>query len=112
MRWEITLSKYISSKTPYVVAALLIAVLQIGDLLSTWWSLSIGGSELNPLSKLLIDYHLLVPLKLGLAGFIVWGAFNKAPKPLWSLCVLWFIAGLYTMVVTMNLIHVALRLWA
>lgn len=102
-----------SNRKSYIIAAVLLLSLQICDLLTTWWALSMGGTEVNPISAFFIEYHLIVPLKLGLAGLILWGALAaKQAIHIWSLSVVWFICGLYTMVVVMNLIHIAIRLWA
>lgn len=93
----------------YLVAAVLLLILQVGDLATTFYALSHGASELNPLAKFLIDTHLIIPSKLLIVGLIIWGAAKNKVEHLWSVCTIWFITGLYTMVVFMNLLHIWLN---
>lgn len=93
-------------KKAYLVAAILLLALQVGDIASTYYALNHGANELNPIAQFLIDTHLIIPSKILIVGMIIWGAAKDRIKHLWSVCAIWFIAGLYTMVVFMNLLHI------
>lgn len=91
------------------IAAIVILILNIFDLGTTFYALANGATELNPISKWLIETKLLIPFKLGACGAILYGAF-KVHKPfgkaLFGLCALWWIAGIYSLTIVLNFVTI------
>jgi len=85
---------------------------QILDLILTFWVLSMGGYETNPLAGLLISMGLIVPLKLGAAGLALWKAkYGRPSRFQWNnldeLKALMFasiVLGVYYLVIVINTI--------
>lgn len=95
-------------KKAALVSSIMIFVLQILDLLTTFAVLSRGGTELNPLADLLITTEfigipiiwlpkILIPMTL-LASVVYW----KIEPTLTRVCVGFWVAGFYSMVIISN----------
>lgn len=79
-------------------------MLNVLDLITTYWSISKGATELNPLSQFLIDTKLLIPTKLILVAGILAGAVKRREVNIAVLCGSWFVTGAYSLVVVLNAI--------
>lgn len=94
--------------TAIKVGVLALLLLNVLDIATTYYAIhTVGAEELNPLAAFLIHTNLLIPLKLGIVGGIVYTSLRKSYKSVLSfvnLCVLYWIVGLYTMTVFMNII--------
>lgn len=77
------------------IALLILLLLQAGDLLSTKAAIHAGAAELNPIVRDLGLWPAKL-LTLGLIALLVWRA--KSMTRVWVVC------GLYTLIVTNNLI--------
>ena len=98
-----------------LVAAAVIVVLQVGDVVSTHMLLARGGVELNPFSRLLMvaGWLLIVKLLFG-TGYVLRVSRSNHPTTtsFWSLrvgqptvtqlCATWMIAGLFLCAVLSN----------
>lgn len=94
------------TKKLYLTAAGSLFVLNVLDLVTTFQVFEAGGYEANPLSQWLLDYHLLIPVKLGIAGGIavsVWRDRNKEVIPRRDLIALYTATVVYMGVVGWNL---------
>jgi hypothetical protein len=94
-------------KKPYVIGLVVLLILNVLDVATTYYCLSRGALELNPLASFLIESKLLVPSKmLVLTALIVgcWSSGKKLTVP--ALCGLWFVVGVYALAITLNTVHV------
>ena len=88
----------------------MILILNVLDLLTTYWAIHLGAHEGNPIVKFMLDSYAIIPLKLGVCALMLWTAFKRDVQDLRLLCVVWFVAGVYTLVVVLNSIHVVIKL--
>ena len=100
-------SKYIQY---YKVAAIVVFILNILDLVSTYLAFSTGAEELNIVADLLITTHiwfvpLIFPFKILLCASIIFGAWVMPRKQRIQLGIVitaWWVAGVYSLVVVLN----------
>ncbi len=79
------------------------SVLNIGDLVTTKLALHGGAIEGNPLSSVLISHGALNPAKFLTLAVLAW-CISRTPPRLFSTVAVWFVAGVYTMVIASNLL--------
>lgn len=85
-------------------AAWLVLTLNVLDLVLTYWVIHLGGVEGNPLASWLIETKLAIVAKIGLTSFCVWNAYKFREKTtLTVVCINWYVAGIYSMVVIFNM---------
>lgn len=89
---------------PRLIGAILILLFNIFDIILTYWAISKGASEANPLMAWLVETKWMIPLKISIATFIVYAADRHREKTNMAvLCSTWLIAGVYACVVLVNL---------
>ena len=89
------------------LAVIWIIALNGADLISTYWGLSLGAHEGNPLARMLIESHGIVLAKILVCALAVWGTWYTDTTSLRRATGGWFVVGLMTMAVVNNMIHVA-----
>ncbi len=82
-------------------------VLNLLDIISTYWALHIGAIEGNPLSSFLITWQLLIPLKLSACFFALWVSYRSKSLDGASLAGVGFAVGVYALVIVLNTITLA-----
>jgi len=85
------------------VGLVLLVVLNIGDLITTKMALHGGAIEGNPLSSMLISHGAINPAKFLTLAVLAW-CISRTPPRLLSTVAVWFVAGVYTMVIASNLL--------
>lgn len=98
-------------KLLYTATGLIVA-LNILDLITTFYVLSIGGVETNPLASFLLAYGLLIPFKLGIVGLIAAGTWIQRNEPVLRKRVIGscVVALIYLCVVAWNVSRIAVHL--
>ncbi len=84
-----------------IVAIILVALLNVGDVITTHLVLARNGVEANPIASALLGHGSLAWVKLVLvvlAGFVA----LKAPPRVGVLLLAWFVAGVYATAVLSN----------
>lgn len=95
--------KAIKEQILRIRAAWLVLILNVLDLILTYWVIHLGGIEGNPLAIWLIETKLAILFKIGLTAFCVWTAYAQKEKTnIIVVCVSWYVAGIYSMVVLFN----------
>lgn len=79
-------------------------ILNIIDVITTYKILSMGGYEVNPISRLLIKLHLFVPFKAAATLCFVW--IVLIPKPPVSFYLAVFCTLFYVLIVGNNLYQI------
>lgn len=82
-----------------------VIILNILDIVTTYWALSLGASEGNPLSSFLISSHLLIPSKILVVGAIVYAVLTDQDPTVRSNSMLWWVVGVYSLTILLNAIH-------
>lgn len=94
---------------PRIIAAWLILALQVIDLTLTYWAISHGAVEGNPMAVWLIETKIAIPVKVSIGIFAVWVATaHRATTTVMTLCAAWAVVGVYMLVAALNtatLIH-------
>lgn len=85
------------------VGLVLLIILNIGDLVTTKMALHGGAIEGNPFSSMLISHGALNPAKFLTLAVLAW-CISRTPPRLLSTVAVWFVAGVYTMVIASNLL--------
>jgi len=85
-----------------VAGAIIVTVLNSLDLILTYWALSRGATEGNPLAVWLIHTKLAIVLKLGLCAGILIGVWRHPSTNVLGLCASWAAVGVYFLVVVLN----------
>lgn len=85
------------------VGLVMLVVLNIGDLVTTKLALHGGAIEGNPLSSALISHGAINPAKFLTLAVLAW-CISRTPPRLFSTVAVWFVAGVYTMVIASNLL--------
>jgi len=81
----------------------LLAVLNIADLVTTHIAMRDGAVEGNPVTRTLMAHGALSPAKLVVLAFL--GVLiARSPARLHSAIAIWFVAGVYTMIVVSNVL--------
>ncbi len=84
--------------------AIVLAILNVLDIITTYWVLSIGGIEGNPLADILIGWQLLIPVKVLVCGIIIWRSRKAESLEGMSVAGVWAAVGVYALVVVLNVI--------
>jgi len=79
-------------------AVVLLAVLNVLDVVTTQLVLERGGIELNPIADRMLANNLALPVKLGILGLLAL-QFARHGTKIITLCVLWLVTGVYVFVV-------------
>jgi hypothetical protein len=79
----------------------ILAILNVADLITTRMFLDRGFQEGNGLSSALLQNGTMPWLKTAILVGLGWSAV-KAPPKLGATCAMWFVTGLYAMVITVN----------
>jgi hypothetical protein len=85
-------------------ACVLILFLNVLDVLTTHHLLGLGASEANPAARWLLANGALDTLKI-LAPVALAAVMPLAPPKRWITTGLWTVAGVYTVVVTINVVN-------
>lgn len=92
------------------IAVWVIAILNMGDIVSTYVALSMGRVESNPLAAFFLETKALIPLKIFICAWLIFGAIlarqRRQMVPIGALCAAWFVAGVYGLVVVLNTIKI------
>jgi hypothetical protein len=86
-----------------VIAAVLLVILNIADLVTTRMFLDRGLEEGNPISAVLLSNGSMPFVKTLLLLGIAWSAVRAAPRVSTTVA-MWFVVGLYTTVIGVNLL--------
>lgn len=84
-----------------IVALVLIALLNVGDVVLTQLLLTRGGVELNPVADRLLASDLALAVKLAIVMGLALHFMRRGPR-LIVVCFMWLVAGIYTFVVIVN----------
>lgn len=88
-------------RTLTIIAICLVAVLNIGDVITTHLVIARQGVEANPLAGALLSNGALLWVKLGLVALAALGAVRNPPR-VGVLLLSWFVAGVYATAVLSN----------
>lgn len=92
------------------VAVVMIAVLNVFDLVTTYVAISLGAHEGNPIVAWMISSRAVVVVKVLVCGALVYGAIvakrRRFRVSLTGLCVAWAVVGIYSLVVLINTLSV------
>jgi hypothetical protein len=88
-----------------IVAALALIVLNIADLITTRMFLDRGLEEGNPVSALLLSNGSMPFVKSAILIGLTWSAVRSVPRVA-TTCAMWFVVGLYTTVIAVNVIAI------
>lgn len=79
----------------------LLALLNVADVVTTELMLARGGIELNPIADYLIGSNTALVAKLALVVMLAVHVIRRGPRVI-TLCLLWLVTGMYVMVVIVN----------
>jgi hypothetical protein len=92
------------------VAVVVIAVLNIFDLITTYVAISLGAREGNPIVAWMISSRLIIFAKILVCGALIFGAIlanhRRQRVTLPGLCIAWAVVGVYSLVVLLNTLNV------
>jgi hypothetical protein len=95
-----------------LIAVVIIAVLNIFDLITTYYAIAHGAHEGNPIVAWMIASRFVVVAKVSLCATLIIGAVfatrRRRRVTLASLCTAWAVVGVYSMVVVIN----SLTVWS
>lgn len=83
------------------IGVVLLAVLNVLDLVTTYAFLDKGVPEGNPVAKHLIESGAAGPLKFALLAALGWLVWTRPPK-IGTTCLIWMVNGVYACVVAVN----------
>lgn len=84
-----------------IVALVLLALLNVGDVALTQLLLTRGGVELNPVADRLLASDIALAVKLALVAALAVHFMRRGPR-LIVVCFMWLVAGIYLLVVVVN----------
>lgn len=99
----------ISDRTAFrsrFAAVVIVTIFNVLDLGLTYWALSLGAREGNPLAIWLIETKIGIYLKLGICASLIAALKWKPETSVMSLAGAWFAAGVYFLVVILNSVTV------
>jgi uncharacterized membrane protein len=92
------------------VAVVMIVVLNLLDLITTYVAIGLGAHEGNPIVARMISSHLVIVAKVLVCGALIIGAHlansRHSRVTLPGLCVAWAVVGLYLLTVVLNSLNV------
>jgi hypothetical protein len=89
-----------------ISAAVMLILLNIADLVTTRMFLDRGLEEGNPVSALLLSSGTMPFAKSAILIGLTWSAVRSVPKVA-TTCAMWFVVGLYTTVIGVNLLAIS-----
>jgi hypothetical protein len=89
-----------------MAGAVVIAVLSLADVITSAWLQRMGGTEVNPVGRWLIDHGLLAGTKVAAVLVVVLLLRRARPAP-WVVPGVWFVAGLYAAIIGLHLLQLA-----
>ncbi len=96
------------------VAVIVIAVLNILDIITTYIAISMGAHEGNPIVAWMISSRFIIFAKILTCGGLIFGALLASQRrrrvTLPGLCIAWAVVGVYSLVVLLNTLNVLSRL--
>jgi hypothetical protein len=96
------------------VAVIVIAVLNIFDIVTTYIAISLGAHEGNPIVAWMISSRFIIFAKILTCGGLIFGAIVASQRrrrvTLPGLCIAWAVVGVYSLVVLLNTLNVLSRL--
>jgi hypothetical protein len=96
------------------IAVLVIAVLNIFDIITTYVAISLGAREGNPIVAWMISSRFIIFAKILICGSLIFGAIlanqRRRRVTLPGLCIAWAVVGVYSLVVLLNLLNVLSRI--
>lgn len=93
----------------YTKGAWFLLILNVLDVTTTFYALSLGASEFNPIAQFLIDTYMLIPAKVLVCSIVLWGAYQADEEIFTRARVLsgvWLLCGMYCIVIFMNSIAI------
>jgi hypothetical protein len=95
------------------IAVVVIAVLNVFDLITTYAAISVGAHEGNPIVSWAVSSPLIGVAKVLVCGTLIFGAIiasrTRRVVTLPALCAAWAVVGIYSLVVLLNTINLASR---
>ena len=96
------------------IAVLMIAVLNVFDIITTYVAISLGAHEANPLVAWMISSRFIIFAKILTCGGLIFGAILASQRrrrvTLPGLCIAWAVVGVYALVVLLNTLNVLSRI--
>jgi Domain of unknown function (DUF5658) len=96
------------------IAVVVIAVLNIFDIITTYVAISMGAHEGNPLVAWMISSKFIIFAKILTCGGLIFGALLASQRrrrvTLPGLCIAWAVVGVYSLVVVLNTLNVFSRI--
>jgi hypothetical protein len=96
------------------VAVLIIAALNVLDIVTTYTAISLGAHEGNPLVAWMISSRFVIFAKILVCGGLIFGAIVASNRrrrvTLPGLCIAWAVVGVYSLVVVLNTLNVVSHL--
>ena len=81
----------------------MLTLLQVADLVTTKFAMHGGAIEANPISRALIAHSAINPAKFAALALLGYSIAKSRPRISTALAI-WFVAGVYTMIVFSNLL--------
>lgn len=106
-------------KNSFFHGSVTLICLSILDIVTTAAALSMGATELNPISDWLIHHGfifpsemlgLVGPLKFAILALIVWRLFSDRKIRQREVSGLWWVTGVYSLAIVLNFYHIFLLL--
>ena len=92
------------------IAVLVIAVLNVFDIVTTYVAISLGAHEGNPIVAWMISSRFVIFAKVFICGSLIFGAIlanqRRRRVTLPGLCIAWTVVGVYSLVVLLNTLNV------
>lgn len=96
------------------VAVIVIAVLNMFDIITTYVAISMGAHEGNPIVAWMISSRFIIFAKILTCGALIFGAIVASQRrrrvTLPGLCIAWAVVGVYSLVVVLNTVNVLSRI--
>jgi hypothetical protein len=85
---------------------LVLALLQVADLVTTKFAIHGGAIEANPISRALIAHGAINAAKFGALALLAFSTAKSRPRVITAVAI-WFVAGIYSMIVFSNLLVIS-----
>jgi len=85
-----------------VIGVALVTVFNVLDLVLTYYAISLGAVEGNPMAVWLIETHWGIALKLGVCATLIAGCVWRKRTDVKTLCLTYAVVGIYFLVVVLN----------
>ena len=108
---RVTFERRDATQRARFIAVVVIAVLNVFDLITTYAAIAAGAHEGNPLVSWAISSPLVAVAKVLVCGTLILGAVvasrTRRVVSLPALCAAWAVVGIYSLVVLLNTINLA-----